>query len=89
MGSIITNPWYHEVLNWYSKYVEKYIPIKSLPNKDWTNGHRGSAQFIVHKSLILKLPLKFYEDLYNWLITTNLPSSKSGRFLEWTWHLFW
>ena len=89
LGNIITNEWYNEILEWYNTYIEKYIPMNSLPNKDWTNGHRGSAQFLVHKSIILKLPKDFYLDLYIWIITTNLSSSKSGRFMEWTWHLFW
>ena len=89
LGSIVTNEWYDEILCWYNEYIEKYIPINSLPNKDWTVGYRGSAQFIVHKSLILNLPKKFYEDLYNWLITTDLTNHKSGRFMEWTWHIFW
>lgn len=86
LGSIRSNRWYDEILKWYDEYIDSYIP---LPNKDWTINHRGSAQFLVHKSLITKLPLKFYEDLYNWIITTNMPNSKSGRFLEWCWHIFW
>ena len=89
LGSILTNPFYEEILIWYNNYIEKYIPINKLPNKDWTLNHRGSAQFLVHKSLITKLPLEFYENLYNWIITTDLPNEKSGRFLEWTWHIFW
>ena len=89
LGSIITNPWYNEILVWYNTYIENYIPINSLPNKDWTKNHRGSAQFLVHKSLITNLPLSFYEDLYNWIITTNMPNAKSSRLMEWTWHIFW
>lgn len=89
LGSIITNPCYNEILDWYNNYIEKYIPLCSLPNKDWTKGYRGSAQFLVHKSLIRKLPIEFYENLYNWIITTNIGNWKSGRFLEWTWHIFW
>ena len=89
LGSIVNNRWYKDILIWYEIYVEKYIPIASLPKQDWTVEHRGSAQFLVHKTLITKLPLEFYKNLYNWLITTDLPSSKSGRFLEWTWHIFW
>ena len=89
LGSIITNDWYNEILIWYNEYIEKYIPMNSLPNKDWTKGYRGSAQFLVHKSLIEKLPKQFYEDLYNWIINTDMESAKSGRFMEWTWHLFW
>jgi hypothetical protein len=89
LGSIITNSWYDEIMVWYNTYIEKYIPMERLPNKDWTEGHRGSAQFLVHKSLITKLPKEFYENLYNWIITTDMESTKSGRFLEWTWHIFW
>ena len=89
LGSIIRDKWYVDIVDWYNLYVEKYIPMESLPNKDWTNGYRGSAQFLVHKSIIQKLPNQFYEDLYNWIITTNMDNSKSGRFLEWTWHIFW
>ena len=89
LGSILTNEWYSDIIEWYKLYVENYIPLHTLPNKDWTNGYRGSAQFLVHKQIITNLPKKFYEDLYHWIITTDMPSSKSGRFLEWTWHLFW
>ena len=89
LGSIVSNGWYDEILMWYDAYVEKYIPMRSLSNKDWTNNHRGSAQFLVHKSIIQKLPLEFYTNLYDWLIVTDLASSKSGRFLEWSWHIFW
>ena len=89
LESIISNEWYNEMLIWYNKYIEKYIPMKSLPNKDWTLNYRGSAQFLVHKSLIINLPLEFYENLYNWIITTEMTNYKSGRFLEFTWHIFW
>ena len=89
LGSIISNPWYNNIMNWYNDYIEQYIPMNELPNKDWTQGYYGSAQFFVHKSLILNLPLIFYKNLYNWIITTNLSNAESGRYLEWTWHLFW
>jgi len=89
LGSIITNKWYDDILIWYNTYIEKYIPLDSLPSKDWTNGYRGAAQFIVHKSLITKLPKDFYENLYNWIITTDMENLKSGMFLEWSWHIFW
>lgn len=89
MGSIINNFHYNGILHWYNKYVEKYIPIDNLPVKDWTIGFRGSAQFLVHKSLIQSLPITFYEELYDWIITTNMPNELSGRYMEWTWHIFW
>jgi hypothetical protein len=62
--------------------------MNSLPNRDWTRGYRFST-ILVHKSVITKLPLEFYENLYNWIITTDITNDKSGRFLEWTWHIFW
>ena len=89
LGSIVTNEWYYKILLWYNKYINKYIPLSALPNKDWTDGHRGSAQFLVHRDIIRKLPKQFYQDLYDWIITTNLTSNESGRYLEWTWHLLW
>ena len=88
LGSIY-NDWYNDIVSWYKTYIEKYIPMETLPDQDWTIYHRGSAQFLVHKSLITNLPLKFYEDLYDWIINTELENSQSGRYLEWTWHIFW
>ena len=89
LGSIVSSNWYNDILIWYNKYIEEYIPWNNLPNKDFTLNYRGSAQFLVHKSLIRNLPLKFYENLYNWLMTTELECSRSGRYFEYTWHIFW
>jgi hypothetical protein len=89
LGSILSHRWYGDILSWYDTYIEKYIPISSLPSKDFTQNHRGSAQFLVHKSILTSLPLEFYVNLYNWIITTPMENGKSGRFLEWTWHIFW
>ncbi|MEI8054323.1 MAG: DUF3431 domain-containing protein [Bacteroidota bacterium] len=88
LGSIY-NDLYSDIVSWYNTYIEKYIPMETLPHQDWTQNYRGSAQFLVHKSIIRNLPLKFYEDLYVWIINTELENSQSGRYLEWTWHIFW
>jgi hypothetical protein len=81
---------YNELLKWYNEYVEEYIPISKVPNnKDFIYNYYGCAQFLVHKDLIRNLPKEFYMKLYNWIITTNIPNEISGRFLEWTWHVFW
>ena len=77
--------WTNEFKNWYNERIEIYVPFNTL---DLNKANRNSAQFLVHKSLITNLPLEFYEKLYNWIITTNMPNNKSGRFLEWTWHIF-
>lgn len=89
LGSIVSHEWYNDILSWYNEYIEKYIPINILPEKDWTVGYRGSAQFLIHKSIITQLPKQFYEDIYNWIITTDMPNAKTSRFLEFTWHIFW
>jgi hypothetical protein len=81
---------YKILLQWYSDFVEEYIPLSKVPNnKDLIYDHRGAAQFLVHRDLIRGLPKVFYERLYNWIITTDLENYVSGRLLEWTWHVFW
>lgn len=81
---------YAELLKFYDKYIEAYIPISKVPNnEDFIFGYIGSAQFLIHKKLIQNLPREFYSNLYDWIITTDLPNYISGRFLEWTWHVFW
>jgi len=90
LGDIRGNDYgYKSILDWYEDFIEEYIPMNSLPNQDWTSGYRGSAQFLVHKDIIRCLPKKFYENLYTWITRTTITSAQSGRFLEWTWHLFW
>jgi len=79
-----------DLLKWYNEYIEDYIPISKVPNNsDFIYGYLGSAQFLVHKDLIRNLPKEFYIKIYEWIITTDLSNILSGRFLEWTWHIFW
>jgi len=78
--------WLHDFLGWYQQFLDTYIPFNQL---DLTTSYRNSAQFLVHKDNIRKLPKQLYIDLYEWIITTNLPNSQSGRYLEWTWHIMW
>jgi hypothetical protein len=88
--NMIDSNLYKELLQWYNEYIERYIPIERVPNnKDFIYGYVGSAQFLVHKNIIRILPKEFYEKLYNWIITTDISSYKTSRFLEWTWHIFW
>lgn len=82
------NELYNIFLSWYNQLIEPYIPLSKIP-KDFMYNQRGSAQFLVHKQIIQKLPKVFYSNLYHWIISTNLPNFFSGRFLEWTWHIFW
>jgi len=81
---------YKDLLKWYDEYIEKYIPISKVPNNsDFIYSYLGSAQFLVHKDLIKNLPKEFYKNIYDWIITTDLSNFMSGRYLEWTWHIFW
>jgi hypothetical protein len=87
--NLISQTQYSMWMQWYAKYVEPYIPLAKLScPQDLIYGHRGSAQFLVHKDCIRRLPLVFYQDLYVWILETNLSNYLSGRFLEWAWHIF-
>lgn len=86
----IASDTYNDLLKWYNIYIEDYIPISKVPNNsDFIYGYLGSAQFLVHKDLITNLPKEFYEKIYDCIITSDLPHSYYGYFLEWTWHVFW
>lgn len=86
ISNCITNGWYEDFIIFYNNYIEEFVPYNSLiKNKKY----RNSAQFLVHKDLISLIPKKKYIEMYNWIITTNFDNSKSGRFLEWTWHILW
>jgi hypothetical protein len=89
MQSLHTNIYVLEILRWYHQYIEPYIPLDSLPDPDFTIGHKGAAQFMVHKEAILHLPKSFYSGLYDWVMNSGESSFVTGRFLEWTWHIFW
>lgn len=87
---LINKNYYKELLKWYERFIDKYIPLSKVPNNDdFIYSYRGSAQFLVHKNLITNFPITFYKDIYEWIIVTELPNYLSGRFLEWTWHIFW
>ena len=45
------------------------------------------AQFIVSRQAIRRLPRKFYERHYNWLMTTDIENYTCSRFYEWTWKM--
>jgi hypothetical protein len=81
---------YSQLLEWCNEYVEEYIPISQQRNySDFIYGYRVGGQFLVHKDLIQNLPKEFYIKIYNWILTTNLSTELSNKFLELTWHVFW
>lgn len=46
----------------------------------------SGAQFVVNKSLITQYPLSFYENLYKWILNTDISSVITSRIFEYTWH---
>ena len=76
--------WKEDLITWYKQFIEPFVPLKKL---NIHQKNRQAGQFLVHKSLIQKIPKQTYEDLYNWIIQTNYEDAKSSRFLEWTWHI--
>ncbi len=76
--------WRDDFAAWYSEFIEEIAPFSKL---DLNEPNRNSAQFLVHRDVIRKVPKSLYERLYQWIITTSMPNAKSSRFMEWTWHL--
>jgi len=73
-------------------YFRTYIKPAVGPNilyPNFTKDVLGCAQFIVHKNNILNHSKLFYQKIYDWLMETHIDNYFSGRFLEWTWDLFW
>jgi hypothetical protein len=73
-------------------YFRTFIRPAVGPNllyPNFTKGVKGSAQFIVHKNNILNHSKLFYQNIYEWLMETPIDNYWNGRFLEWTWDLFW
>ena len=75
-------------LAWYADFIEPVVPRASLP-ADWMTGERGCAQFLVHRNRIHRFPKEFYQRLYDWLLTTEVPGNLPAVYLEWTWHVLW
>lgn len=84
--STVKNPVWKEIKWYFNKFLAKYIgPIETFG--DWTVGNLCCAQFICHKSKILQHPKKMYQDLYKWIISTDMDYQLTGRLLEWTWRI--
>jgi hypothetical protein len=83
-----TIEWFPCLIRWYKEYMEKELgPIRQYG--DFMTGHKGCAQFIVHRDVVRKRSATFYTRLYAWIMRTDMPSYYSGRHLEYTWHLMW
>lgn len=72
----------------FDKFLAPYVGDRKRFFGDWTPGNVCCAQFVVHKSRILKYPHKFYFDIYQWLLTSKRMNHKDkGHMLEWTWFI--
>jgi len=85
--SLIKNDWTKDFMSWYSTYIEPYsVPFDEL---DPDRVYRHSAQFLVHRDVIRSLPKAFYEDLYQWTITSEITDMAIGVYVEWIWPIVW
>jgi hypothetical protein len=89
LGSIIDNPLYDGIVEWWREYCRPYVSNMDKYHRDWTLGHKGCAQFLVSSARIRMYPKAFYQGLYDWIVSTGLPNYVTSRYMEWTWHVFW
>lgn len=84
--STIKNDLWSDMKWYFKKFLSPYIgPIENFG--DWTVNHLCCAQFVCHKNKIRQHPKKMYEDMYKWIIKTDMDHQTTGRLLEWTWRI--
>lgn len=88
LKSVYTSPYVHQLEEWYTDHIHRWIPFSAIPNPDWATGFRGGNQFLVHKTLIQELPREFYEQMYSWALSGQHTPAVVDAMLETTWHLF-
>lgn len=72
------------VHNDFMKIIEEKILKRTIQEH---HKLRPCAMFYVHRDLILQNPLEIYQELYDYLMTSNEESYKTGRYFEFTWHI--
>jgi hypothetical protein len=77
-----------EVGDFYQNLIKPAVGDHTL-HDNFTNNQPGCAQFIIHKDRILHHTIDFYDDIYNWILDTDITFYNHGFYLEWTWELFW
>ena len=80
--SIVIHPLYEDILQWYQKYIQMYIPIK---NNSWI--YSSGGQFAVDREKIRQFPKVFYQEIYNWCETVS--NERCNQMLDVYWDLFW
>lgn len=84
--STIKNDVWKEMQWFFTRFLEPYIGPKEYFG-DWTVNHLCCAQFVCHKKKITQHPKEMYQNIYNWIIKTNMDHEITGRLLEWTWRI--
>jgi hypothetical protein len=84
--STIKNGVWKEMQSFFTRFLEPYIGPKEEFG-DWTVNHLCCAQFVCHKKKITQHPKAMYQNIYNWIIKTNMDHEITGRLLEWTWRI--
>ena len=82
----IENPVWKQTKWYFKKFLSPYIGPMDLYG-DWTVNQLCCAQFVVTRSKIRQHPVKMYEDIHNWLATSDMDPEITGRLLEWTYRL--
>lgn len=72
------------VHNNFMKIIEEKILKRTIQEHHQL---RPCAMFYVHRDLILHNPLEVYQELYDYLMTSNEESYHTGRYFEFTWHI--
>lgn len=83
----VKNDLFPHVRKFFQEYLSPYIgDIEEYG--DWTIGKQCCSQFILHKKRIHEYPLRFYKDIYNWMMEEKtLTPKEQGLCLEWTWSI--
>ncbi|KAI9653580.1 MAG: hypothetical protein M1831_005962 [Alyxoria varia] len=68
----------------YSTAFQQLFPSTNLPEKI---GHPCCAQFAVSRARVVRNPVHHYEKVRQWVWETDLPAVRSGRVLEYMWHM--
>lgn len=76
----------HQLDEWRREYLEPHVNFGAT---DWVRGSVCCAQFLVHRSQILRHPRRMYERLYEWSTDAARDDYVEGRFLEYAWHVIW
>lgn len=61
--------------------------VKAEAGVEWRVGAACCAQFAVSREQVLKRPLGDYERLRKWIVETEKSDAKSGRVMEFLWHV--